>query len=379
MDPAEPSPPSRKEQIVRAALGLLADVPMEEITTRRLAAELGLTQPALFRHFESREAILLAVVAAGRRDLEQVALAVIESDAPALDRLRQLGAALLLHVEAHPGFPRLLFAAALPGAGPVREAMRHIVTMQAALVGALVEEGQAAGSLDRFVAPEHAAGLYVGMLQGLVLRWEVGARQGRAIAGYAELFGLWARGMGARPAGEVRPGGPGSLEAEVDPHSVGPAHRGHPVVRPHGPAIQFVDGAALIATGTDPLATVLATLGTLPPAGVLVFRAPFRPTPLVALLRKRGLAVHEEPLDEGHWLLLVVLGDHPIEDLREFEPPEPLERVLLAEARLPRGGVHLARVPRMPQLLLERLVGREVRALAEALPDGSALVRLERA
>lgn len=360
MTPEPAAPLSRKEQIVRAALGLLADLPMEEITTRRLAAELGLSQPALFRHFVSREALLLAVVEAGRRDLERVATAVIAGEAPPLDRLRQLGVALLLHVEAHPGFPRLLFASTLPGAGPVREAMRHIVGMQAALVAALVREGQEAGQLDRYVEPAHGAGLYVGMIQGLVLRWEVSGREGRATAGFAELFGLWARGMGARPVAVPEP----------PPPPVAPPVR--------GPGIQWVDGVSLIAAGVDPLATVLGTLATLPPGGVLLLRAPFRPVPLLTLLTRRGLRVIDEPAGEGQWLVAAVLGDVDVHDLRDFEPPEPLERVLAAEAALTPGGVFLARVPRMPQLLLQRLFLRDTSYLVEALPDGSALVRLER-
>lgn len=50
----------RRRQIVEAALRLLADEGLGAVTTRRIAARLGLTEGALFRHFESKQAILMA-------------------------------------------------------------------------------------------------------------------------------------------------------------------------------------------------------------------------------------------------------------------------------------------------------------------------------
>ena len=39
--------------MVEAALRLLGEVPLEGLTTRLVAAEVGVSQPALFRHFRS--------------------------------------------------------------------------------------------------------------------------------------------------------------------------------------------------------------------------------------------------------------------------------------------------------------------------------------
>ena len=46
----------RREQIVEAALDLLAEMPLEQLTTQRIAERLGLSQAAVFRHFGPREA-----------------------------------------------------------------------------------------------------------------------------------------------------------------------------------------------------------------------------------------------------------------------------------------------------------------------------------
>ena len=67
-----------------------------------------------------------------------------------------------------------------------------------------------------------------------------------------------------------------------------------------------------------------------------------------------------------------------IDDLRDLEAPEPMERVLAATARLAPGGTYAARVPRHPRLLLPRLEERGLLYEVIEEPDGTALVRVRR-
>ncbi len=333
----------RQEQIVRAALRLLADGSFDDLTTRRLAAELGLSQPAMFRHFDSREALLLAVVQQGAADVAAVVAPALRPDVSAPARLARLGAALLGHVEGNPGFPRLLFASLLPGEPSVRDAMREVVALQRARIEALVRDGQGVGAIDPAVPAEHAAGLFLALVQGRVVRWETDGRAGRPVDGYAGQLALWERAVGVVAAA--------------------------PPLAREGPTFTLVDAVAILAAGTDPLATVLGAIEGLPGHGAVVIHAPFRPAPLVAMLRGRGLHVTEEPQDAGRWLVVASAG--VIVDLRDLEPPEPLERVLCAAL----GSSPLtARVPRFPQLLLDRLAERAAAYDVCALPDGTALV-----
>lgn len=368
----------RRDQMIAAALRLLGDTSIETLTTRALADELGLSQPALFRHFADREALLLAVVEHARASLEEVAVAILADARPAVAQLRALGVGVLEHAARTPGLPRLLFASATPGAGAVRDALAETVSMQGALVAELVREGQRAGELDPALEPEVAATLFVGILQGLVLRWELGGRREPLAARFEALFLLWLRGAATRRPRAARP------EASVEPAAIG-AREGATLAgagddEGAGPSepLAALDVRPLLASGVDPLMAILERLERLPPAGLLLVEAPFRPAPLLSLLARRGHGVHDERLDERHWLVEVVVGAQPaIEDLRDLEPPEPLERVLTAAAALAPGGVYLARLPRFPRLLVPHLQRRGLGFAVLGRPDGAALVRIE--
>src|SRR6218665_2819897 len=50
-----------RERIVEEALGLLNEVGIDKLTTRKLAERLGVQQPALYWHFKNKSALLDAV------------------------------------------------------------------------------------------------------------------------------------------------------------------------------------------------------------------------------------------------------------------------------------------------------------------------------
>ena len=102
----------RQAELVQAALQLAAQHSPAEVTTAALAQAIGITQGGVFKHFESKEAIWLAVL-----DWVQAALLQRLQDAAAPhveqgDAQQALRAVFVAHVafaQAHPGVPRLVF------------------------------------------------------------------------------------------------------------------------------------------------------------------------------------------------------------------------------------------------------------------------------
>jgi len=68
-------PTKRQQEIVRAAIVLIANHGFQSFTTKRLALELGVTEPALYRHFTNKLAIMLGILA----HFEEVSLRIRHS------------------------------------------------------------------------------------------------------------------------------------------------------------------------------------------------------------------------------------------------------------------------------------------------------------
>jgi AcrR family transcriptional regulator len=116
----------RRDQVIRAARDLAEADGWPAVTMRRLAGELGVTQPVLYSAFASRQALIDAVALSGFAD---VAAALEAADASPMARMR----AYLDFAAAHPrayeamfSLPSGLAFAADDTPGPLRRAFSGI-------------------------------------------------------------------------------------------------------------------------------------------------------------------------------------------------------------------------------------------------------------
>ncbi|HPA73995.1 MAG TPA: helix-turn-helix domain-containing protein, partial [Spirochaetota bacterium] len=61
--------PERKGEIIDAALRLIDKKGIQNLTTRNLAREVGITEPGLYRHFRNKEDILAGILGMFRRTI----------------------------------------------------------------------------------------------------------------------------------------------------------------------------------------------------------------------------------------------------------------------------------------------------------------------
>ncbi|MCP4007689.1 MAG: DUF2249 domain-containing protein [bacterium] len=366
----------RRREIVEATLALLANTPIHGITTRAVARRVGVSQPALFRHFRSRDEILEAVVVHTREQLEILAVDVLRPDRPPLEALDSLFRRVVGYARAHPGMPRLLFYdAATPSDAPHHQPLRHLVSMQRALVSELIRQAQRSGELRESIDPELAGSLFVAQIQGVLLQWQLSGRGSELEEQVDALLALWRAGLAA---GEPQRRAEPILEAqdsEARDSEQADAIQDDPITC----TLSFLDVRPILEQGRDPLSRILDRLDQLPSDGVLKLIAPFRPGPLLSLLGGRGYRLSARELEPGLWgVEIQPPGAAEIADYCDLEAPLPLERILEATPGLESGDALLARVPREPRMLFPHLKERGLTWEVHREFDGSALICVRR-
>jgi AcrR family transcriptional regulator len=187
----------RQIEIVAAALRLSRDRSPALITTSDIAAAVGVTQGAVFKHFPTKEAIWIAAMAWVREQL-LAALTQAAQDAPTpLAGLEAVFRTHVAFVASHPGVPRLIFhelqqatdSAVKQEVRTLLQAYRKLLT---GLLGAAAERGEVPADLDR----EAAATLFVGIVQGLVMQSMVSGKPVTLKAQADRVFAIYLRGIG---------------------------------------------------------------------------------------------------------------------------------------------------------------------------------------
>jgi AcrR family transcriptional regulator len=164
----------RRRQIADAALKVIAERGLGRFTTQAIAAEIGVTDATLFRHFASKEDIVLAAL---DRVEERLFAGFPPEDLDPLVRLERFFRFRASLVAANPVIARLAFSEELPHAAGPRGAQQVESWKQRSLdfIVSCVDEAAAQGRIPRGLPVREVGMMVLGTLIALVRFGELAA------------------------------------------------------------------------------------------------------------------------------------------------------------------------------------------------------------
>jgi TetR/AcrR family transcriptional regulator len=167
----------RKAQIVAVILDLADRIGPDRVTTGAIAAEVGVTQAAIFRHFPTKAEMWVAVADHVAGLLTAAWAEALEEAKPPVERLKALVGAQLDQITARPAMPMLLFSRELNVENAaLRAAFRDRLAMLHGLLMREVGECQRDNTFIKDVAATDVAVLLTSIIQGVAIRWSLGTR-----------------------------------------------------------------------------------------------------------------------------------------------------------------------------------------------------------
>ncbi|RLE19351.1 MAG: hypothetical protein DRJ65_20375 [Acidobacteria bacterium] len=166
------SPTIRQEEIIDRTLELVRESGLGGLTTRKIAERVGFTEAALFRHYRTKQTLLLGLM--DRLETMLVAPIRVIADDEALSFPERLEGMVRHHtkvVREYDSLPILLLAEASASGDPVLvDRMRLVFRHYLSLLEGVAEEGQARGELTNSVRPDCMALLLLGAPAALAIR-----------------------------------------------------------------------------------------------------------------------------------------------------------------------------------------------------------------
>jgi AcrR family transcriptional regulator len=98
-----------RNALIERALAIVEQGGDEAVSLRELAAELGVSRAAPYRHFPDRDALMAAVAARGFEDLNVVYEAALRSPGTPVDHLRETARVYFDFARRRPGLFKLMF------------------------------------------------------------------------------------------------------------------------------------------------------------------------------------------------------------------------------------------------------------------------------
>jgi len=160
---------SRKQHILQALAGMLEAAPGGRITTAALAAEVGVSEAALYRHFPSKTRMYEGLIDFIEETLFTRMRTIIVEEPDAASRCYRILTLLLTFAERNPGITRLLTGDALTGETErLHKRIQQLFDRLEAQLKQILREAEVSENLRPAITVTAAANLILALAEGKI-------------------------------------------------------------------------------------------------------------------------------------------------------------------------------------------------------------------
>ncbi|QKG79152.1 TetR/AcrR family transcriptional regulator [Tenuifilum thalassicum] len=154
----------RQEQIKQAVLDIIYTDGLKNLSTRMLAKRIGMSEGAIFRHFSTKQDIILSIIKDVQTDFIGGLRKIATSNNSPQQRLEELLCYTIKYLTDNKGITLLLFSEASHNNDTeMKKALMQIFNSQKKLISKIVLDGIAEGIWDESIPVENVAMLYMGI------------------------------------------------------------------------------------------------------------------------------------------------------------------------------------------------------------------------
>jgi AcrR family transcriptional regulator len=165
---------NRKEQIINSALEIISEEGVKNLTMKRIANRIGISDAALYRHFINKQELMLAMIETGGKKLISRINSVLGDIDNPVDKLEKILQIHLTHLEKNKGIPRLIFSEAIHQNNPIlRNSVLKNVNQYLNLLQNTLLQAKETGQVKEDIDIEETSMAILGLVQATALLWSL--------------------------------------------------------------------------------------------------------------------------------------------------------------------------------------------------------------
>ncbi len=163
----------RQQQIIETAIKLIADKGIQNLTTKNLSKEIGITEPALYRHFDNKSDILKGVIEYFRIKM-QPAIKKLNRSVSSLNKIESFILEHLKIISKNPNFAKVIFSEAnFQNEESLIIKMNKMMKQSHITLETVVQTGQSKNEIRTDISSLSIIRMIIGSLRLLVTQWSM--------------------------------------------------------------------------------------------------------------------------------------------------------------------------------------------------------------
>jgi AcrR family transcriptional regulator len=163
----------RQNQIIQESIQLIADKGIQGLTIKNISKAIGISEPAIYRHFENKNDIILAIISTMKESTNKE-LSQIDDNNATIEKIKKMIQGHTNRFINNPSLTAIIFSEEIFNnnsilAKPIRMMMR----MNQNKMISMIENGQDVGDVRVDINAEQISLMVIGSFRFLVSKWHI--------------------------------------------------------------------------------------------------------------------------------------------------------------------------------------------------------------
>jgi AcrR family transcriptional regulator len=163
----------RQQEIISTALDLISEKGIQGLTIKNLSKKLGITEPAIYRHFENKIQILIALLDLLKKNTNVIFEAELNSDESAVLKVERLFEKHFKSFAEMPSLASVVFSEEMfRNEEKLSAKVSEVIEHNNQILLTILRQGQKKNEIRTDIDAEHLAVFIMGTLRLFVKKWQ---------------------------------------------------------------------------------------------------------------------------------------------------------------------------------------------------------------
>jgi len=164
----------RQSEIIDESIKLIADKGIQGLTIKNLSKAIGVSEPAIYRHFENKQGILLGILSIFKDNKEKLFQIIQSSDPNPLMELKSLFETRFKYFTKNPAIASVIFSEELFRNDPLlSKKVFEIMEENQKMILQIIKAGQKSSVIKHDLTANQLAFIITGALRLIVTKWRL--------------------------------------------------------------------------------------------------------------------------------------------------------------------------------------------------------------
>lgn len=165
---------SRQKQIIDISIKIISDKGIQDLTMKNLSSELGISEPAIYRHFESKQKILIAILDSFKHQNKLINENIYNGKETSFQQIKRSIELIMNKFQENPAMSAVIFSEEIfQNQSELSEMVKSIMNSTITFFTKLLEQGQQDGSIRTDIGKDELSVIVMGSIRHIVTVWRL--------------------------------------------------------------------------------------------------------------------------------------------------------------------------------------------------------------